>query len=208
MSERGLVCTATSVRGILAGEKTETRRIAKLLDGDVLRARRGAIKGMRCDVDAAGLHTSLLHACCPYGEPGDILWVRETWRVRPAGWTTPGRDEYRADGEAPGGPWRSSRFMPKWASRIRLRITDIGFERLGAITEEGARREGIDPKAPIPARINGSVGEVHVFGPDAGRKAFALLWDGLHGVGAFRENPWVWVLRFERLEESARRAAP
>jgi hypothetical protein len=200
MSERGLVCTATSVRGILAGEKTETRRIAKLENGALLRARRGDSKGVTFDVGVAGPYAHLL---CPYGAPGDLLWVRENWCP-----LEDGRAAYRADGDDPDAQWRSSRFMPKWASRIWLRITGVSFERLGAITEEGARREGIDPKAPIPARINGSVGEVHVFGPDAGRKAFALLWDGLHGRGAFAENPWVWVLRFERVGETSRRAAP
>ena len=73
-------------------------------------------------------------------------------------------------------------------------------ERLHAIDEADAIAEGIDPTAPIAARINGKRGEVHVFGPDAGRKAYALLWDAINGKRApWKDNPWIHRIAFRRL---------
>jgi hypothetical protein len=147
----------------------------------------------------------------PYGKPGDLLWVRETWgAVWPADEPVPLRQceiEYRADlppgctdrpGEWPAdegnGPevpkWRPSIHMPRWASRITLRITDIRVERLQDITENDAKAEGCDPVV----HPDGAV--------DCGTRktTFAKLWNHINGPGAWDENPWVWVISFERVK--------
>lgn len=77
--------------------------------------------------------------------------------------------------------------MPKWASRITLRVNEVKAERLHEITDDGAAAEGI----PLP-----------------NRDGFSLLWDEINGKreGArWDDNPWVWVIKFEVLETSGAR---
>jgi hypothetical protein len=85
--------------------------------------------------------------------------------------------------------------MPRWASRITLRITDIRVERLQNISEEDAKAEGCESPltgAEAPAAGPG------VFLADE-RTSFAILWNKINGPGAWDENPWVWAISFERL---------
>jgi hypothetical protein len=100
--------------------------------------------------------------------------------------------EWPADeGSGPEVPkWRPSIHMPRWASRITLRITDIRVERLQDISEDDARAEGVfEPSEPV-----------ETYGPRAGRVAFKMLWNHINGPGAWDENPWVWVISFERVK--------
>jgi hypothetical protein len=118
--ERPIPLSAYWVRALLAGRKSQTRRVCnpkRRLIGD--------------------------EPSCPYGPVGDRLWVRETWR--PAGPLFPGQNLYRADFAADdkSGPWKPSRFMPRVASRIDLRITGVRLESLQSITEEDVRAEGV-----------------------------------------------------------------
>lgn len=152
---------------------------------------------------------------CPYGVIGDRLWVRETWASGFAAgcWGT----IFAADGkfvqgkrdhkkgphynanDRPPIKWRPSIFLPRWASRITLEITDVRVERLNDISEDDGKAEGVSSSI-APARINGKLGSVHCFGPDAHRKAFGLLWDAINGKRApWASNPWVWVIEFRRL---------
>jgi hypothetical protein len=129
---------------------------------------------------------------CPYGKPGDRLWVREAWALVPAsayrcsiddhGAPIPHRVSpcgqwwavYRAGWErsAPG-RWRPSIHMPRWASRVTLEVTAIRVQRLQDITDEDAIAEGF-----------------------TSAMAFSAYWVMLHGAGAWNENPWVWVVDF------------
>lgn len=119
MTARGIIFSAESVRAILDGRKSQTRRLSK---------------GQ--------------HFACPHGEPGDRLWVREEWAIGdPLRFVDHCRDgvAYRAvDGNQPHSTerWRSPLFMPRWASRITLEITRVRVERLQAIGEDDARAEG------------------------------------------------------------------
>lgn len=162
MKERPILFSGAMVRAILDGSKTQTRRVCKL---DV----RGGMPQPELD--------SLLR-CCPYGQPGDRLWVRETWAktyVRQAGaeWFVYATGDNRTDY---GGPWKPSIHMPRAASRITLEITGVRVERLGEISESDARAEGVQ-----------SVAE------------FKELWASINGLGSWEANPWVWVVEFRRI---------
>jgi hypothetical protein len=227
MTERPILFSAEMVRAILDGRKTQTRRVAPIRElnilqhpGDMitwsvsfLKAVKGVLSshsgGKFSDLQARSIIASQFN---PYGKPGDLLWVRETWgAVWPADEPVPLRQceiEYRADlppgctdrpGEWPAdegnGPevpkWRPSIHMPRWASRITLRITDIRVERLQDITEDDARAEGCDSAAWEDEAGNGI---------NSYRESFAFLWGQIKGPGAWDENPWVWVVVFERVE--------
>jgi hypothetical protein len=192
------------VRAILDGRKTQTRRVMKPVPtfnagGAILDADGG-------QEDYVEPHWVLPSACsCPYGKPGDLLWVREGFAVQPELWADnhgPQPIHYTADqviGFA-GKPdqrqiedYRSkpSIHMPRWASRITLRITDIRVERLQDITEDDARAEGCDPARWIDETDVGMEGY---------REGFARLWNKINGPGAWDANPWIWAVSFERVK--------
>lgn len=183
--ERGIIFNGPMVRAILDNRKTQTRRLIKLdgwIPGDPVYETR--------DGDFVPIETM-----CPY-RIGDFLWVRETWSCERwknidggEGWRR-GTLRYRADGNSDG-PWRSSRYMPKWAARIWLRVTGIRVEQVQDISEENAIAEGV-------AEINPSdYGERD----DTMRGRFGTLWDSIHGAEAWERNDWIWAILFERTEK-------
>ena len=122
----------------------------------------------------------------PYGEFRDRLWVKETWRVCGGKEYEYQKHQpsvvYRADvGEFDIEEWRPSIFMPRWASRITLEITQVRVERLQDITEEDAYNEGVS-----------TLWENNVY-------AFRNLWNSINGPGSWDLNPWVWVIQFKRV---------
>jgi hypothetical protein len=132
---------------------------------------------------------------CPYGVPGDLLWVRETWSIDPNDLGYP-KDEWRnfvgyraddQDAKPTHWGWHPSIFMPRWASRVTLRIESVRVERLQKITEADAQAEGVDFIPAAPAALD------H-------RTAFAGLWDALNDKRGFGwdTNPWVFVIGFAR----------
>lgn len=171
MKEFPILFKTEMVRAILDGRKTMTRRVAKqpiqLLDSNDL--------------------SSPLK--CPYGQVGDKLWVRETFAINIPGCPEPYGLTYKSDhidqkGDGPANPikWESPRFMPRWASRILLEITNIRIERLQDITELEATHEGIEKHLGIHARHD-----------------FSKLWDSINlkrGYG-WDKNPWVWCIKFK-----------
>ncbi|MEX5443476.1 hypothetical protein WCE14_08915 [Acinetobacter schindleri] len=152
-------------------------------------------------------------AGCPYGDVGTRLWVRETWKGATIPSSLEGCDcddvavEYVADGAAhyfPGdqipaewtmpkaalaGRQVPSIFMPKWASRIELEVTEIGIERVNDISEADAIAEGFDLSKSEAAISQGWYEK-----PQA---AFRRVWSGLYGDPSWTENPWVWVIHFK-----------
>lgn len=143
---------------------------------------------------------------CPYGQPGDQLWVRETTQENCVGSVSLSR--YSADGapvlytgcEDPEfngsvAHWDYSRavrpsiHMPRWASRIQLEITDVRVERLQEISEADALAEGITPyKCGFTNGLMGPFSHPVL--------AFSDLWKSISGTGSWDQNPWVWVVEF------------
>jgi hypothetical protein len=186
MTERPILFSAEMVRAILEGSKTQARR--KMKPAKAKRPKRWLID----DAAVNGL-------VCPYGAPGDLLWVREAWRAWsqyddwPPSRLPPGVDvQYIADAGAPwASRYRSPRFMPRWASRLTLEVKSVHVERLQDISEDDARAEGCEPV--------GWIDETDV-GMSSYREGFTRLWNRINGAGAWEANPWVWVIEFERVK--------
>lgn len=192
MKERPILFSGAMVRALLAGTKTQTRRVARLRD---------SLLGAPLEPNEFA-HGIPIRSC-PYGTTGDRLWVREShWWFKDehdpvTGYFPPALTsadvEYRADGEKPGRIWRPSIHMPRWASRITLELTSVRVERLQSISHEDAWDEGIRPGADgLYSCPNASFAETPV-------DAYRQLWEHLNGAKSWAENPWVWVLCFRRL---------
>jgi len=172
--ERPILFSAPMVRAILDGRKTQTRRVIK--------PQPPAGSSLRQPVK------------CPYGRPGDKLWVRETF-----GYCTKsgGHYLYKADGEGfstchvEGGKWKPSIFMPRVASRITLNVLDIRVERVQDITGADVLSEGVDN-----GKSNPTMG---VRWENMQRMAFSDLWDSINAGRGFswESNPWIWAVKFD-----------
>lgn len=208
MKERPILFSGAMVRALLAGTKTQTRRVVKpQFAADAIPAEMGATNERGHQIaghsgmwwcDAEGNHEKAIR--CPYGQPGDRLWVRETFSDD---WCEYGHPvQYRADGELDsdmfdaGVKWRPSIHMPRWASRITLEVTGVRVERLQDISEADARAEGALECDPVSGR------EVLLAGASQ-RGSFVLhyrdIWESINGAGSWATNPWVWVIEFRRL---------
>lgn len=206
MKERPIFFSGEMVRAILAGKKTQTRRVVKGVNHAGKMEHDPAI-GWRFE---GGPNI----ARSPYGQPGDRLWVRETfatiagpcrdddpsepleeWEKRNTPWV------YRADPESEALEgnitWTSSIHMPRRASRLTLEIDDVRVERLQQLDWCGAIAEGI--RDPLRAEIRTD--------PDRGCVAqFRALWERINGPRSWDANPFVWVVKFRR-EEGGKEAA-
>lgn len=205
MKERPILFSAPMVRALLAGTKTQTRRILKLKWGfDVEERDDGTLwpwaQHPDCDDD--------VWMPCPQGEIGDQLWVRETWAYGTHAMAAE-RDEdgpfvYAADGTTHGrlcDRWTPSIHMPRWASRISLEITALRAERLQDISDADARAEGIEGMAGDPEC--GHRNYLDQSGKDwtlSPRESFQSLWESINGPASWAKNPWVWVVEFERAQ--------
>lgn len=209
------------VRAILDGRKTCTRRsvsfrqfLGMLPDKCKNAAPDEFLKGKRmmfkpyCDMTDAELIMTAYKAPYKY-EPGDILYVRETWCALPVNEAGHMRGHsvyyYKADGdlrpEGWRGKWKPSIHMPKEAARIWLRVTDVRVERLQDVTEDGAKAEGaIDNRGFIHSPEN-EYDSIHT-----AREHFTEIWNNtikksdLDRFG-WNANPWVWMIEFERCEK-------
>lgn len=192
MKERPILFSASMVRALLADMKTMTRRIAKPVKHPDL--------GNVYSPGALVLEQEPQHVidrACPYGQPGDRLWVRETWaygiHAMAAKSDKDGPFVYAADGTEQGrlgDRWRPSIHMPRHASRITLQITSVRVERLQDISEADAIAEGVRNSLHLP-------------GGRFARENFAHLWWTINGDGSWESNPWVWVIEFKRVEGGA-----
>lgn len=174
MKERPILFSAPMVRAILEGRKTMTRRVVKPQPPATRRGRPW------CSIED-------LIASCPYGIPGDRLWVRETFRT-----VGGGHPIYRADDNRIGVRWKPAIHMRRVYSRILLEITDVRVERLQDITEDGAKLEGAKPSF---LDGNDIVSVVPFY-----RDGFMHLWNDINGPGSWDANPWVWCVSFKRLK--------
>lgn len=191
MKERPILFSAPMVRAIIDGNKTQTRRVAKEFNDrpnlDGILARFPNQKG------------------CRHGEPGDRMWVRETWAVQheydaaaPSEIGASARWHYAATEDLGGLRKRPSIFLPRRGSRITLEITGVRVERLQSISERDARAEGITDGGCLTCGNPEPCGCVNP-NPDA-RDAFAWLWQSINGKNSWHVNPWVWVIEFCHLD--------
>lgn len=192
------------VQGILDGRKTKTRRVAKLQpDGlqlainNVCRDWNHIFKGYPKDVDI----DIWSFGKCPYGEVGDILWVRETFNLHSDLPECGAEYWYKADSKTyPGIRWKPSLFMPKKACRLFLKVKSVRVERLNDISESDAIAEGVDVLEPNEAYKCYDDGAGHFA---TARGSFTSLWESINGLKSWSANPWVWVIEFERCERPA-----
>lgn len=191
--ERGMIFNGEMVRAILDGRKTQTRRIIKPQPEGTLS---GSLSGMWLSRPLNGLLLPKIEDIaihCPFGVVGDRIWVRETWAE--AGASALDLKLYRANypahvpthyenvPPAEDVRWTPSIHMPRWASRILLEITDVRVEQLNDISEEDARSEGISGSSARDVK-----------------EAYAALWRSIYGSDSWRANPWVYVIKFKRIE--------
>lgn len=215
--ERPIIMSGSMVRQTMADKKTCTRRFAVIHEPTDLAGE--YVHATGTDEETHWLMRKepfggLCLGPCRYGKPGDLLWVKETWRPFGYGWSV--NVHYAADGverliddgdvidwTMPKAAERgnvSPLYMPRWASRILLEVTEVRVERLQAITADEARAEGLPLPDLLPAKINGERGQVMFFDP---LLQFRWLWDHLNGKKpgrAWADNPWTWVVGFRRLE--------
>ena len=190
MRERPILFNQPMVRATLDGRKTQTRRVAKLTSGGHVKEANGHRRWHVGDPDAV--------LACPFGAPGDRLWVRETFfdshKFRHAPLFEGGpRYYYRADSSFIGcHRWTPSIQMPKAASRLTLEVVSVRVERLQDISEVDAVAEGC---SRIPMNIESVAKSLATLD----RWNFAATWEALYGSGSWDANPWVWVVEFKRL---------
>lgn len=189
--ERPILFSAPMVRAILDGSKTQTRRAMKLQPADDIHpVSLPNRKYMGWESSLRHAHGTTTVHLCPYGVPGDRLWVRETWQQHLGNGGDSRFATYRATDPEGAGPWRPSIFMPRWVSRILLEITDVRVQRLQEISGSDALAEGIErPHSPDPT----TVAELAVW-------RFRQLWESINGTGSWDANPWVWAIAFRRLQ--------
>ena len=202
MTSRPILFSAPMIRALLAGTKTQTRRAVKwpewVKDHDD--AVRGLNVGLRVGLFRDGLPTKVFG--CPYGQPGDELWVRETIKRVPANSAMWDAAIYAAD-DAPTSldTWTWERGVlpaihcPRGLSRITLRVTSVRCERLQAISEADAMAEGAAHRISTGGDLAGAFDTCDT--PINYRAHFRDLWESINGAGSWAANPWVWCVGFE-----------
>lgn len=227
MRERPILFSGPMVRAILAGNKTQTRRVVKEPIIGWLDNANGSHKVMDGKVYNYSFDQHL--GDCPYGQPGDRLWVREAFRFAAsldrlspndvgekaldAGYNTPwAPTQFEADGHRTGswrgfdtppavtkpGKLRPGIHMPRWVCRLVLEITSVRVERLNEISETDARAEGISDGGCTSCGMPEPCNCLDPK-PDA-RESFVHLWMSINGTDSWHANPWVWVVEFRRAD--------
>lgn len=207
LKARPILFSAPMVRAILSGAKTQTRRVVRPpgkftnKPGDVMLPMTvkakwinayGHSRGWRMSAGSFNMWSDPFE--CPYGAPGDHLWVRESWAANATlnkrkpvdlrGEKIYYRATYSNDSHF---AWRPSIHMPRWASRITLEVLSVRVERLQEITEADAKAEGI-----VASSVGGELNH---------RGRFHDLWDSINGKRhPWSSNPWVWVVSFHRIK--------
>lgn len=217
--ERPMLFNGEMVRAIREGRKTKTRRVVnprypfevdEREDGSLWPFFPSYVTG---EPDVEWLE-------CPFGEPGDRLWGRETYRGHTGSIVQDGAPDgyelclaYAAGGYSgtlrvdsaaynrhigdPARRWRPSIHMPRWASRITLEITEVRVERVREITEEDARAEGCSWSDGAPEVDTGQFTEQ----PYEAREEFQHLWNAVSEPRfGWDADPFVWVVSFRRVE--------
>lgn len=202
MKERPILFSAPMVRALLAGTKTQTRRALKpqpseFVGGPGVTLRDGSpapLIALDDSVEPYGREIA-----CPYGQPGDRLWVRETFGFSGSGYI-PDIHFRATNPEAPIlGRWHPSIHMRRIDSRITLEITSVRVERLQDISEADAQAEGATPIPDPCDHVRLACADIGCSGPQPHRVGFRALWQDINGPGSWDANPWVWAIEFRRV---------
>lgn len=189
MKERPIIFSGDSVRAILAGNKTQTRRVLRVQPSDTMQPEfRGLAHHVKGALWRSGPPERSL---CPYGVPGERLWVKETFR-------DPDTLEYfcykasSADFppflDADSMKWTSPIFMRRSDSRITLEIADVQVQRVQDISDKDCLAEGMQPdetESPVPNYV----------------ARFQYHWDSINAKRGYswESNPWVWAITFRTI---------
>jgi hypothetical protein len=207
VKDRPMLYQGEMVRSILADRKTQTRRVAKLTSSGHVKEVGGHRRWHPADPEAV--------LACPYGQPGDRLWVREAWHDNSGAYEL-GKSQpvyYRADYHNGAYDtvlrWKPSIHMPRWASRIALEITSRRLEHLQAISDADAIAEGIERGQGFPGWYRGPLegdspglkesGERFKIPTSFPKLAYRALWEHINGIESWAANPLVWVVEFKRV---------
>jgi hypothetical protein len=188
------------------GNKTETRRIVKPQPESINNEKPIPMtkflenlkeldkKGLKVVKSGTGGH---VFPKCPYGKPGDVLWIRETYCKTESG------IHYAASVcnpkyDKPDSGWKPSIHMPLAACRYFAEITSIRVERLQNITEEAAIAEGVSryPRSPIYGYKKYGYEFDYVL---TAKESYQTLWESINSKGSWELNPWVWVVQYRRI---------
>jgi len=198
--ERPIVFSGEMVRAILNGRKTQTRRVVKPQP-----EQRDGYEGLHWRdrwADPADEMRIILPGYCPYGVPGDRLWVAEHVAT-PGPWNIPDLCKlwYPADGQCPFAEavqYQRAEGMPRWASRLLLEIVAVRVERVQDISEADADTEGTTDHYYCEEPTHNTDG-IHRCNPIGD---FQLYWDSLNAErgDGWEANPWVWVITFRKID--------
>jgi hypothetical protein len=207
VKQRPILFQGAMVRALLDGSKTQTRRIVKpqpIPDARFV----GGWKVVGKGGEESATCSPLIADKSPYGQPGDQLWVRETWAYGTHALASKDHERegpwvYAADGDTAlqgrlCDRWRPSIHMFQSASRITLEITSVRVERLQDISEADAKAEGLiryREKGIAPDLYSNGATEGFIFPVDA----YSALWEQINGPGSWDANPWVWVVSFRAI---------
>jgi hypothetical protein len=201
MKQRPILFSKPMVFAIMDGIKTQTRRVVKPQPDEY-----AAMQGDQCMLvhdSSPDMHNSELIAC-PYGKPGDQLWVKETVWVdadtKEFKWYAHQRifkvDRVRDNARL----WPSIHMKRAW-SRIQLEITGIRVERLQDISEDDAKAEGVESdhtEFEMIYWVEGVTGyKLSERYAASAKEAYQRLWETINGDGSWDANPWVWVVEFK-----------
>lgn len=206
--ERPILFSTPMVQALLEGRKTQTRRVVKYPAEEYLLAGLLTDYSVRFIPEPAFNHLPYKYVKCPYGKPGDLLWVRESFCFNRFDWKdllargSKAGISFKADQLSKNKllKWKPSIHMPKAAARIWLRVTEVRVERLQEITEADAKAEGVENimgthYSPAYANYSETANDCPYFiNP---RHSFNSLWQSIHGPESWQANPWVWVVSFE-----------
>lgn len=230
-----ILFSTAMVQAILEGRKTETRRQVKpqpqpiateVVASDQWKGK-DFVARFPYDREPVVYEVTNLYKC-PYGQPGDVLWVRESFRYT----NTPNPEvlNYQYKDGAKGAEipedecykisdydrLRPSIHMPKAAARIWLEVVEVKVERLQDITEDGAKAEGVksDPHIEELVAKGENIAGSYYFYPckdyrdgDWGfsaKTSFYSLWQSINGLESWTANPWVWVIKFKVLSTTGK----